>query len=144
MRLLNKVAVVTGGTSGIGRKIVERFRLEGASVIFSGRRRPLGEEVAALTGATFIEADVAVEADAGRTIAAAVAAHDTIDVLVNNAGMGSRNARIENTPLDVFDRIMAVHLRGALIHMKLVAPIMRARRSGSIVNISSIAAHLVG
>src|SRR5262245_11112754 len=137
MRLLNKVAVVTGGTSGIGRKIVERFRGEGASVIFSGRRRPLGEEVAALTGATFVEGDVAVEADAARTVAAAVAAHDTVDILVNNAGIGSRNARIENTPLDVFDQIMAVHVRGALVHMKLVAPIMRARKSGSIISISS-------
>lgn len=144
MRLSNKVAVVTGGTSGIGRRIVERFREEGASVVFSGRRRALGEEVANATGATFVEADVAVEADAGRTIAAAVTAHATIDILVNNAGMGSRNARIENTPLDVFDQIMAVHLRGALVHMKLVAPVMRARRSGSIINISSIAAHLIG
>jgi NAD(P)-dependent dehydrogenase (short-subunit alcohol dehydrogenase family) len=144
MRLLNKVAVVTGGTSGIGRKIVERFRAEGAAVIFSGRRRPLGDEVAALTGATFVEADVSLETDAARTVAAAVEAHQTIDILVNNAGIGSRNARIENTPLDVFDQIIAVHLRGALIHMKLVAPIMRARKSGSIINISSIAAHLVG
>jgi NAD(P)-dependent dehydrogenase (short-subunit alcohol dehydrogenase family) len=144
MRLANKVAVVTGGTSGIGRTIVERFRQEGAAVFFSGRRSQLGAEVSDATGATFIEADVAVEADAARTIRTAIDAHGTVDVLVNNAGIGSRNARLENTPLAVFDEIMAVHVRGALVHMKLVAPIMRARKSGSIVNISSIAAHLVG
>jgi NAD(P)-dependent dehydrogenase (short-subunit alcohol dehydrogenase family) len=144
MRLANKVAVVTGGTSGIGRTIVERFRQEGAAVFFSGRRSQLGAEVSGATGATFIEADVAVEADAARTIRTAIDAHGTVDVLVNNAGIGSRNARLENTPLAVFDEIMAVHVRGALVHMKLVAPIMRARKSGSIVNISSIAAHLVG
>jgi NAD(P)-dependent dehydrogenase (short-subunit alcohol dehydrogenase family) len=144
MRLANKVAVVTGGTSGIGRRIVERFREEGAAVIFSGRRSQLGAEVSGATGATFVEADVGVEADAARTIRTAIDAHGAIDVLVNNAGIGSRYARLENTPLVVFDEIMAVHVRGALVHMKLVAPIMRARKSGSIVNISSIAAHLVG
>jgi NAD(P)-dependent dehydrogenase (short-subunit alcohol dehydrogenase family) len=144
MRLVGKVALVTGGTSGIGRKIVERFRDEGAAVVFSGRRRQLGEEVAAATGARFVEADVTLDADAARTIHAAVDAHGTVDILVNNAGMGSRNARVENTPLDVFDEMMAVHVRAALVHMKLVAAIMRPRRSGSIINISSMAAHLVG
>ena len=73
MRLNDKIAVVTGGTSGIGRRIVERFMEEGATVFFSGRRASLGAEVAKATGATFIEADVALEADAARTIATAAA-----------------------------------------------------------------------
>jgi NAD(P)-dependent dehydrogenase (short-subunit alcohol dehydrogenase family) len=144
MRLKDKVAVVTGGTSGIGRRIVERFAEEGATTIFSGRRAELGEEVARTTGATFVKADVSVEADAERTIDAAVKTHGRIDVLVNNAGEGSRGARVENTPLDVFDQMMAIHVRGPLVHMKLAGAAMRSRKSGSIINISSIAAHTVG
>jgi NAD(P)-dependent dehydrogenase (short-subunit alcohol dehydrogenase family) len=144
LRLKNKIAVVTGGTSGIGRGIVERFAREGAIVVFSGRRANLGDEVSRATGATFVEADVAVEADAERTIRTALNGHGRLDVLVNNAGMGSRSARLENTPLQVFDEIMAVHVRGALVHMKHASAIMRAQNSGSIINISSIAAHRVG
>ena len=86
MRLKGKVAIVTGGTSGIGRRMVERFVEEGASVFFSGRRAKLGAEVAKATGATFIEADVALEADAARTIATAAKLNGRVDVLVNNAG----------------------------------------------------------
>jgi NAD(P)-dependent dehydrogenase (short-subunit alcohol dehydrogenase family) len=144
MRLANKVAIVTGGTSGIGRRIVERFCAEGASVCFTGRRTDLGAEISSATGATFVAADVAVEADAARSVRTTIEAFGLVDILVNNAGIGSRNARLENTPLAVFDEIMTVHVRAALVHMKLVAASMRARKSGSIVNMSSIAAHLVG
>ncbi len=108
MRLKNKVAVVTGGTSGIGRAIVERYVQEGALVVFSGRRADLGEEVSKATGALFVEADVCVEADAVRTVKTAFDAHGRLDVLVNNAGMGSpRSVRIENTPLEFLDKMMA-------------------------------------
>ena len=95
MRLKGKVAVVTGGTSGIGRRMVERFVEEGAAVFFSGRRAALGAEVAAATGATFIEADVASEADAERTIATAAKLNGRIDVLVNNAGGATAGGRLE-------------------------------------------------
>jgi NAD(P)-dependent dehydrogenase (short-subunit alcohol dehydrogenase family) len=144
MRLKDKVAVVTGGTSGIGRRIVERFVAEGATVIFSGRRAALGEAVAKEAGARFVQADVAIEGDAERTIRAALDAAGRIDILVNNAGEGSRSARVENTPLDVFDQMMAIHVRGPLVHMKHAGAAMRAQKSGAIINISSIAAHTVG
>ena len=144
MRLQDKVAVVTGGTSGIGRAIVERFVAEGAQVVFSGRRAALGAEVASVTGATFVEADAAREQDAARTVGKAVALHGRLDVLVNNAGMGSPYARVEKLNLDEFDRMIAVHVRGALAHMKYAAPTMRAQKSGSIINIASVGAHRAG
>jgi NAD(P)-dependent dehydrogenase (short-subunit alcohol dehydrogenase family) len=144
MRLEGKIAIVTGGTSGIGRRIVERFVEEGASVFFSGRREALGAEVAEATGATFIEADVAREADAERTIATAVRAHGRVDVLVNNAGGPAVGGRLEALPLESFDTAIAVHVRGALAHLKHVSALMRAQRQGSIVNIGSVAGHRAG
>ena len=144
MRLEGKVAVITGGTSGIGRRMVEQFVAEGAAVVFSGRRANLGAEVAAATGAAFAEADVAIEADAERTIKQAIDAHGRLDVLVNNAGGPAPGGRIEELPLEGFDEAIAVHVRGALAHMKHAAPTMRAQRSGSMINIGSVAAHRAG
>jgi NAD(P)-dependent dehydrogenase (short-subunit alcohol dehydrogenase family) len=144
MQLKNKIAVVTGGTSGIGRSIVERFVEQGARVVFSGRRAELGAEVAAATGATFIEADVAREEDAVRTIDAALGPYGRLDILVNNAGMGSPYTRIEKLSLEVFDGMIAVHLRGAIAHMKHAAATMRRQRSGSMINVASIGGHRVG
>ncbi len=138
-RLAGKVALVTGGTSGIGRRIVERFVEEGASVLFSGRRRGLGREVAKATGARFVEADVALEADAKRTVDTARKHFKRIDILVNNAGAPAKGGRVEDVSLEDFERTLAVHVGGALAHMKYAAPIMRAQGAGSIVNIGSVA-----
>lgn len=138
MQLENKVAIVTGGTSGIGRAIVELFVKEGALVVFSGRRRELGEAVARETGARFVEADVSREADVERTVSEALNLGGSVSILVNNAGMGSRTGRIEKTSLESFDQMIAVHLRGALAHMKYAVGPMRARGGGSIVNIASV------
>jgi NAD(P)-dependent dehydrogenase (short-subunit alcohol dehydrogenase family) len=143
-RLQDSVALVTGGTSGIGRRIVERFIEEGAKVAFSGRRRSLGEEVARASGAMFMEADVAEESDARKTVEAVQKRFGRLDILVNNAGAPAKGGRVEDISLEAFDGAMAVHVRGTLAHMKYAAPIMRAQRSGSIVNIGSIAGHRAG
>jgi NAD(P)-dependent dehydrogenase (short-subunit alcohol dehydrogenase family) len=144
MRLKGKIAVITGGTSGIGRRMVERFVEEGAIVFFSGRRAGLGAEVAQATGAQFIEADVALEADAARTIATASRLNGRVDVLVNNAGGASAGGRLESLPLDSFDTTIGVHVRGSLAHIKHVSALMRSQRQGSIINIGSIAGHRAG
>ena len=144
MRLEGKVALVTGGTSGIGRSTVERFVEEGASVVFSGRRAALGREVAQATGATFVEADVAVEADAERSVKLALDRHGRLDVLVNNAGAPAPGARLQDLSLEAFDHAIAVHVRGTLAHIKHAATTMRERGGGSIVNTGSIAAHRAG
>jgi NAD(P)-dependent dehydrogenase (short-subunit alcohol dehydrogenase family) len=144
MRLKDKIAIVTGGTSGIGRQMVVRFVEEGATVFFSGRRAVLGAEVAKATGATFIEADVALEADAARTIAVAAKKNGRIDVLVNNAGGVATGGRLEAVQLETFDATISVHVRGALAHIKHVSALMRAQRAGSIINIGSVAGHRAG
>jgi len=144
MRLSGNVAIVTGGTSGIGRRIVEVFVAHGADVVFSGRRASLGEDIANITRATFVESNVAIEADAIRTIDVALSSHGRIDILVNNAGEGCLSTRLEDTRLEVLDHMMAVHVRGALAHMKHVSPCMRSQRKGSIINIASIGGHRVG
>jgi NAD(P)-dependent dehydrogenase (short-subunit alcohol dehydrogenase family) len=143
-RLEGKVAVVTGGTSGIGKRIVVRFVEEGATVVFSGRRTTEGHMVASSTGAVFVKADVAVEADAERTINTAIDAHGKINVLINNAGGPGPIGRLETLSLAGFDHVMAVHVRGPLAHIKHAAPKMRAQGSGSIVNLGSVAGHRAG
>jgi len=145
-RLEGKVAIVTGGTSGIGRRTVERFVAEGAKVVFSGRREAEGQAVAAATGATFVKADVALEQDAERTIKAAADAHGRLDVLVNNAGAPAPApaTRLQDTNLAGFDATIAAHVRGTYAHIKHAAPMMRAQGSGSIINIGSVAAHRAG
>lgn len=144
MRLENKIAVVTGGTSGIGRHVVERFSAEGAKVVFTGRRDGLGAEVAGATGASFIKADAGSGPDAERTIKQALDQHGRIDVLMNNAGAPTASGRLEDLPLDGFDQAIQVHVRGCLAHMKFAAPSMRAQGSGSIINVGSVAGHRAG
>ncbi|MEK7750368.1 MAG: SDR family oxidoreductase, partial [Acidobacteriota bacterium] len=144
MRLKGKVAVITGGTSGIGRRMVERFVEEGAAVYFSGRRAALGAEVAQATGATFVEANVTLEADAARTIATAAKKNGRVDVLINNAGGVAVGGRLEAVPLESFDATIAAHVRGALAHIKHVSALMRAQQQGSIINIGSVAGHRAG
>jgi NAD(P)-dependent dehydrogenase (short-subunit alcohol dehydrogenase family) len=144
MRLQAKIAIVTGGTSGIGRKVVERFRAEGAEVVFTGRRAALGDEIAEQTGATFLVADAGDEADAERTIGQALDRHGRIDILMNNAGAPAPGGRLETLSLDRFDEAVRVHVRGALAHMKHAAPAMRARGAGSIINVGSVAGHRAG
>lgn len=144
MRLKDRIAVVTGGTSGIGRRVVERFREEGAEVVFTGRRASLGAEVAEATGASFVEADAASLDDAGRTIRRALDAHGRIDILMNNAGAPARGGRVEDLDFGNFDLAMQVHLRGALAHIRHAAPAMRAQGRGSIINVGSVAGHRAG
>jgi len=141
MRLKGKVAIITGGTSGLGCAMVERFAEEGATVFFTGRREVLGGEIAKRTGATYIKADATREEDAKRTIAmAAKSSNGRVDVLVNNANVPSGAGPTEAASMEMFDVAMA-YVRGAYAHIKHVSPLMRAQRQGSIINISSVAAH---
>ena len=87
MRLANKTALITGGTSGIGRATVDLFAAEGARVVFTGRRAQLGAQVARETGAQFVLADHSSLPECERSVAAALAILGSIDILFNNAGI---------------------------------------------------------
>ncbi len=145
-RLDGKVAIVTGGTSGIGARTVEVFVNEGARVVFCGRRQALGEALADKLGgkAEFVRADVAVEAEVADLIAGTAERHGRIDVLFNNAGGPAPIGSIADIDMGFYHRAMAVLVAGVVHGMKHVAPVMKAQGAGSIINNGSIAGHQAG
>jgi NAD(P)-dependent dehydrogenase (short-subunit alcohol dehydrogenase family) len=134
-----KVAIVTGGTSGIGEKIVEAFVGEGAKVVVGARRRDEGEKLEKRLGVRFIGTDVASEADVKAMIDHAVKSFGRVDCLVNNAGVPSPMVSIAEIDVATIDQLLAINVRGVLLGIKHVAPIMVAQKSGSIINVGSIA-----
>jgi 3-oxoacyl-[acyl-carrier protein] reductase len=139
----SKVAVVTGGSRGIGRAIVERFAALGARVFFTyHQREDQALEVAAACGAEKI---LCPQGDAGAIDAAVqrvVAAAGRIDVLVNNAGI-TRDNWLMLMPAGDWDNVMDTNLGGAFRWCKAVSRVMLGARSGVIINISSVSG-LVG
>ena len=139
-RLEGKVALITGGARGQGAAEAELFAAEGATVFISDVLDELGEETAARLGGTvaFLRHDVTSEDDWAAVVAGILEAAGRLDVLVNNAGI-FRLGGLSDTSLDLWNQVVAVNQTGVFLGMKAVADQMRAQRSGSIVNISSIA-----
>jgi NAD(P)-dependent dehydrogenase (short-subunit alcohol dehydrogenase family) len=140
-RLEDKVCIVTGATSGIGKRTAEVFAAEGAKLVIAGRREEEGQAVARSIGARcdFVRTDVTQEAQVKALIDFAMARHGRIDCLFNNAGGPAPVGGVEGIPVEGFDAAIAVLLRSVLLGMKHVAPIMMRQRAGSIVNNGSIA-----
>src|SRR5215472_15992404 len=136
----SKVAVITGSTSGIGARTAELFVAEGARVVIAGRRQPRGESLAQKLGeaASFIRADVTLEADVKAMIDHAVDRFGRLDCLMNNAGMPSHFVTIGDVDLKQFDAVIAVHLRAVLAGMKYAVPVMAVQGAGSIINVASV------
>jgi len=146
-RLNDKVAIITGATSGIGRRTAEVFVAEGARIIVCGRRAALGKALEAELGrerCLFVEADVTVEADMKGLIDTAVKNWGRLDCLFNNAGGPAPVGGIETIPGDGFDAAMATLVRSVMLGMKHAAPVMTAQGSGSIINNGSVAASRAG
>ena len=146
MRMDGKIALVTGGNSGIGRGIVHRFLREGATVAFAGRDAAKGAAVeaeAAEAGgeAVFFAADLAEEAAVAGLIDDVVARFGRLDVVVNNAGLGSRRAGVEpgDAPGVRWDKLRGPNLDAAYFVSAYALPHLTAAGGGVIVNISSTA-----
>jgi len=140
MRLAGKVALITGGTSGIGRATSLLFTREGAKVAVSGRNEDRGREVvneitAAGGEAVFIRTDVRFEDECRRTVEKTVDAFGRIDILFNNAGIEGVVAQIEDYPTDVYEQVMAVNVRGVFLGIKHAVPHLVARGGGAIVTL---------
>ena len=145
-RLDNKVAVITGATSGIGLRTAEIFVQEGAKVVVAGRRAADGEALAARLGAncSFLATDVTDEAQIAALIGHAVEKFGRIDCLFNNAGGPAQTGGIEGLEADRFDLAMSTLVRSVMLGMKHAAPHMKKQGSGSIINNGSIAGRLAG
>ncbi len=136
-RLDGKVAIITGGARGQGASEGALFASEGATVYLTDVLVDDGAKVAADIGATFLPHDVTDPAQWSQVVERVLADTGRVDVLVNNAGI-LHWAPMTETSLDVWNRIIAVNQTGVFLGMQAVAPTMKAQRSGSIVNISSI------
>ena len=147
-----KVAVITGGTSGIGAAAARLFAAEGATVVLAGRRKDAGEALAAelslvaAEGATveFVRADVSAEADVQGMIGHVVDRFGRLDCLVNNAGVGGTPGGVATVDLDRFWSTLAVNLGGVVLGMKHAAPVMVRQGSGSIITVASIGGRFAG
>lgn len=145
-RLDGKVTIVTGATSGIGRRSAELFAEEGAYVVLAGRRADLGEAAANAIGerAKFIQTDVTNEAEVRALIDETVAWKGRLDSIFNNAGGPAPTGGIEGIELEGVNQAMAVLFNGVFLCMKHAARVMRPQGGGSIINNGSIAAHQAG
>ena len=148
MRLKDKVAIITGAGSGMGRVAAQMFAAEGAKVLVADYDERTGAETAdavreAGGGATFVQTDVSKEADAAAMVAAAMDRYGRVDVLYNNAGvMPEADHSVVDTDVATWDQVMAINVRGVFLGCKYAIPHMVAQGSGSVINISSFVALL--
>ncbi|MBD2692332.1 glucose 1-dehydrogenase [Anabaena catenula] len=142
--LANKVALVTGGTSGIGRTTAIAFARAGAKVVVAGRREEEGNETIRLirevgSDGLFVKADVAQEADVKALITATVNTFGSLDIAFNNAGLLGENALLADQSEQAYDRLFGVNVKGVFLCLKYeIAQMLAQGNGGAIVNTSSI------
>jgi NAD(P)-dependent dehydrogenase (short-subunit alcohol dehydrogenase family) len=148
MMMDRKVAIVTGGNSGIGRATAIALAREGAKVTVAARRASEGEETVRLvkeagSDAIYVKTDVAIENDVRSLVEKTVDTYGKLDYAVNNAGIGEKMTPLVEQTSEKFDQIMNTNVRGVWLSMKYEIPMMIKNGGGAIVNTSS-GAGLVG
>jgi len=143
-RFHNKVALVTGGSSGIGRATAIAFAREGAKVIVACRRQPQGEETVRMIEETgsigkFVQTDVSRAADVGRMVSETIHAFGRLDFAFNNVGIAESPKAFVDQPEEVFDQVMGATVKGVWLCLKAEIPPMLKGGGGAIVNMGSIA-----
>ncbi len=149
MRMQDKVAVITGGASGLGRRTAERFlEAGGRGVVLADLQEAPGQRLAETLGgpsrARFQRCDVTVEADIAAAVALALDSWGRLDLMFNNAGRPGTPEAIEAIPVENWDADMAVLVRSVMLGIKHAAPVMKAQGSGAIVNTASVAGLVPG
>jgi NAD(P)-dependent dehydrogenase (short-subunit alcohol dehydrogenase family) len=145
-RLDNKVAIITGGASGIGKASVELFIKEGARVVVADILDDYGQALADEMGqnAVYLHTDVGQEDQIKAVVDLAVEKFGRLDCMFNNAGIPGAGGSIDEIPSIGFDITIAILFRSVFYGMKHAAPVMKEQGSGSIINTASIAGHRTG
>ena len=139
MRLQGKVAIVTGGASGFGAGIAERFAAEGAKVAILDIQREAAERKAKEIGALAVACDLTQAAEVERAVAATLSAFGRLDIVVNNAGWTHRNKPLLEVTEAEFDRIYAINVKAIFLMTQATTPHLRDAGGGSVINIGSTA-----
>jgi NAD(P)-dependent dehydrogenase (short-subunit alcohol dehydrogenase family) len=140
-KLDGKVAIITGGASGIGQAAVRLFVAEGSRVLIADIQDDKGEQLAEELGTpvAYVHTDVGQESDVKAAIDHAVTRFGRLDCLYNNAGLAGVSGPIETLPVEGYDSTMGILLRGVFLGMKHAAPIMKQQGAGSIISTASVA-----
>ena len=141
-RLAGKIAIITGGAGGIGRAAAVLFAQEGAKVLLVDLNEVALQQVVSSIDhkdVSYTVADVTLPAEVEGYVRTAVERYGGVDILLNNAGIEGQIKPIVDCPLEVFDQVMAVNVRGVWLGLKYAIPVMQKRGGGSIIITSSVA-----
>ncbi|WP_172373020.1 SDR family NAD(P)-dependent oxidoreductase [Sporosarcina jiandibaonis] len=148
-KLDNKVALIVGGTSGLGEATAKMFSKEGAKVVVVGTNEDKGQRI--VSGieqnngeAIFVKVDITNSASIENGVNQAVEEYGTIDILYNGAGIHDAYANVLETAEDQFDKLMAINVKGPYLTTKAVMPIFLEKGKGTIINIGSQSTFVAG